>query len=294
MLSPLSSPVSSAHRRPGSKGCLQPATRGVKSSPSPPQRSSPPEPLQRQSRQERAQMRAPHPTAALPSEGLEILPGPSLGAARPSRPVPLHAAPGHCDTQTVPAPHRATQLELWASPPLRAVTNTSLQPVPNGELLRYVEPLLNCDPLEASSMPPAPTTYMPCCPFTSTLFPFFSYKHSFGGQPGRSCFPPLLPTACLLWGRLRSGPESGVEPSTTQPGSPSTAPRQEAGIGSLAAGTRWGPKMPGAGPTRYASLQGVPQPGGRSRGVPPSTGDAQTSQHRSCCCSPDPAPLRWL
>jgi len=136
--------------------------------------------------------------------------------------------------------------------------------------MSYLEPLLNCDPLETPSTSSAPTTYVPCFPFTSTLFPFVSYKHSFGGQPGRSCFPPLLPAARLLQGRLRGGQESGVEPPATRPGSPSAPPMQEAGIGLLTTGTRRGPKMAGAGPTGCASLQGMPQPGDRSRGVPPS------------------------
>jgi len=107
--------------RLGWKGCLQPATRGVKSSPSPLQQSSP--------RVSPGTVRAGKGSDGSPTShccpalrGLEIHPGPPLGAARPPRPTPLHATPGHCNTQTVPAPCRAAWLELWASPPLGDVT----------------------------------------------------------------------------------------------------------------------------------------------------------------------------
>lgn len=113
-------------------------------------------------------MRAPHPTAALSSRGWK-----SLLARLLEQPLNCALCPSklHPDSSST---HRATRLELGAFPLWGAVTNTQLQPGPNEELMSYVEPLLNCEPLEPSCISPAPTTYIPCSPFTSALFLFFS------------------------------------------------------------------------------------------------------------------------
>lgn len=78
--------------------------------------------------------------------------------------------------------------------------------------MSYVEPLLNCHPLESSSTSPALNTYMLCSPFTSTLFPFFFYKHSFGKQPGRRCSPPCCPQPVSSGGGSEVGQSQGLSP----------------------------------------------------------------------------------
>lgn len=70
------------------------------------------------------------------------------------------------------------------------------------------------------------------------------------------------------------GQSQGLRP--THPAGQPTPPTQEAGIGSLETGTRWGPKMSRAGPTSCASLQGMTQPRGRTKGIPPPRGNDQT------------------
>lgn len=93
--------------------------------------------------------------------------------------------------------------------------------------MSYMEPLLNS---------PGALLHVSCPDYLHALLPlhlhlFSSYKHSFRGQPRRSCFPSLLPSAHLLWGRLRGAQEPGVEPPSIKAGSPSLPLTQEAGIG---------------------------------------------------------------
>lgn len=72
--------------------------------------------------------------------------------------------------------------------------------------MSYVEPLLNCDPLEPSSMSPALTTYMPCSPFTSTLIPFFLLQKHLWRATWEKLFPSparLLQGKAQRWARVK-------------------------------------------------------------------------------------------
>lgn len=124
-------------------------------------------------------------------------------------------------------------------------------------------------------------------PLYPHLVPFFPpVSTALESDLGEAVFLPCSPQPISSGGSSEVGQRQGF--STHSPAEYSiNSPHTGDGHWLTHNRGRWGTKMPGPSPTHCAFLQGIPQPGNRSRGVLPPAGNAQTLpvqtlQYRHC------------